>query len=234
MMKGRWGLCCRWGRVCTYRWTSLKGDSAGLAWKTTAAQGQGKANRSASSLPLHQYLYTQYRTWSAHGSVCILFSGLWNCLSCSSLSLLLLMKDIFSFAESRGVQDNPYHLHHSDPGLALIGVNHNPLTNCQFNNLTFKWKEYSKVYSLARSQRGLYLCSCHQSRLWNTSPAGYGVFEMDFPIDWSENARTITLLMESLIGGFGDGLYQNLNVVCVSILAFGWKQGSHIPSIWQT
>lgn len=144
MMKGRSGLHCRWVRVCTfYLRTSLKGDSAGLAWKTTAAQGQGKANVSALSLPPHQYLYTLCRTHTIStclcGSVCALlsffffFRYLWNCLSCSGLSLLPFMKDIFSFAESCGVQDSPYHLHHLDPGLALIGVNHNPLTDCQLN-----------------------------------------------------------------------------------------------------
>lgn len=113
------------------------------------------------------------RTQSAHACVvlCVrccpffFFRYLWNCLSCSGLSLLPFMKDIFSFAESCGVQDSPYHLHHLDPGLALIGVNHNPLTDCQLNNLTFKWQEYSKSYSLARLQRGLYLHNCHQSCL---------------------------------------------------------------------
>lgn len=36
------GLPAR-GRVCTfYLWTSLKGDSPGLAWKTTAGKGAGE------------------------------------------------------------------------------------------------------------------------------------------------------------------------------------------------
>lgn len=43
MMKGRWAPACQRGRVCTfYLRTSLKGDSLGLAWKTTAVQGTGE------------------------------------------------------------------------------------------------------------------------------------------------------------------------------------------------
>lgn len=188
-MKGRWGLRCRWGRVCTsYLRTSLKGDSAGLAWKTTATEGQGKANRSALSLPPHQYLCFRCHTHTHSAHACVVlcvryhpfFLDLWNCLSCSSLCLLLLMKDIFSFAESCGVQDSRYHLHHLDPGLALIGVNYNPLTDCQLNNLAFKRQEFSKGYSPARSQRGLCLRHCHQCCLWNTSRAGYRVCEHIF------------------------------------------------------
>lgn len=35
-------LVCQWGTASTfYLWTSLKGDSLGLAWKTTAAEGAG-------------------------------------------------------------------------------------------------------------------------------------------------------------------------------------------------
>lgn len=130
----------------------IKRRFSGLSLEDHCCTGtRGKANRSAPALPPHQYLYAQCYTHTVstypHGPAC----AVWNCLSCSGLFPLLLMKDIFSFGESRGVQDSPYHLHHSDPGLALIGVNTNPPTDCQLNNLTFKWQKCSKGYSPTRS-----------------------------------------------------------------------------------
>lgn len=151
-------------------------------------RGAGKGQQecfvsAATSISVRSVSHVHTISACLRGSVCALpsvFLDLWNCLTCSTLCLLLLMKDIFSFAESCGVQDSCYHLHHLDLGLALIGVNHNPLTDCQLNNLTFKWQEFSKGYSPARSQRGLCLRHCHQCCLWNTSHAGYRVFEHTF------------------------------------------------------
>lgn len=127
-----------------FRWLILEDHCC-----TGAGKGQPECFVSAAaSISVRLVSHTRNQHMPAWFHVCaaVLFSGLWNCLSCSGLSTLLLMKDIFSFAESCGVQDNPYHLHHSDLGLALIGVNHNSLTDCQLNNLTFKWQEYSKGY----------------------------------------------------------------------------------------
>lgn len=66
-MKGRRVLACQWGRVCTfYLWTSLKGDSPGLAWKTTAAGGVGvKADGSAETT---RYMCSCTCAWK---SVCV-------------------------------------------------------------------------------------------------------------------------------------------------------------------
>lgn len=160
MMKGRWGVHCRWGRVCTlHLWTSLKEDSEGLAWKTTAAQGEGKGQWECFISAVASIAVRYAHTAWFHVCAAVFRPGE---LFVSGLSFPLLMKGIFSFTESCGVQDS-HHLHRSDRELALIDVSHNLMTDCQLNNLTFKWQEYSKGYSLAWWQRSVR--NCHQLSL---------------------------------------------------------------------
>lgn len=148
----------------------IKRRFSGLSLEDHCNRGAGKGQQecfvsAAASICVRLVSHAHTISACLRSSVCTqpsVFLDLWNCLPCSSLCLLLLMKYIFSFAESCGVQDSRYHLHHLDLGLALIGVNHNPLTDCQLNNLTFKWQEFSKGYSPARSQRDLCLRHCHQ------------------------------------------------------------------------